>query len=74
MATPSSDRIIGVNEFFAASEARVDRWRTLNRVAARCQLSRRAARVRRAATVPTRRRSWPSFSRWRTSAAIPGPV
>ena len=33
MATPSSDRIIGVNEFFAASEARVDRWRTLNRVA-----------------------------------------
>ena len=33
MATPSSERIIGVNEFFAASEARVDRWRTLNRVA-----------------------------------------
>ena len=33
MATPSTDRIIGVNEFFAASEARVDRWRTLNRVA-----------------------------------------
>src|SRR6185503_5698773 len=33
MATPSSERIIGVNDFFAASEARVDRWRTLNRVA-----------------------------------------
>ncbi len=71
MATPSSDRIIGVNEFFAASEARVDRWRTLNRVA---KALAAAARVRRAATVPTRRRSWPSSSRWRTSAAIPGPV
>ena len=33
MATASNDRILGLNEFFAASEARVDRWRTLNRVA-----------------------------------------
>jgi len=32
-ATSTSDRILGLNEFFAASEARVDRWRTLNRVA-----------------------------------------
>jgi len=31
--TSTSDRILGLNEFFAASEARVDRWRTLNRVA-----------------------------------------
>ena len=33
MATTSTDRTLGLNEFFAASEARVDRWRTLNRVA-----------------------------------------
>ena len=31
--TSTNDRILGLNEFFAASEARVDRWRTLNRVA-----------------------------------------
>jgi arginine/lysine/ornithine decarboxylase len=29
----SDSRILGLNEFFAASEARVDRWRTLNRIA-----------------------------------------
>src|SRR5215510_6344656 len=29
----SDNRILALNEFFAASEARVDRWRTLNRVA-----------------------------------------
>jgi arginine decarboxylase len=33
MTTGSTDRIVGLNEFFAASEARVDRWRALNRVA-----------------------------------------
>ena len=33
MSTGSTERIVGLNEFFAASEARVDRWRTLNRVA-----------------------------------------
>jgi arginine decarboxylase len=33
MTTESTDRTVGLNEFFAASEARVDRWRTLNRVA-----------------------------------------
>jgi arginine decarboxylase len=33
MTTESGDRLVGLNEFFAASEARVDRWRTLNRVA-----------------------------------------
>ena len=33
MTTASNDRVLGLNEFFAASEARVDRWRTLNRVA-----------------------------------------
>jgi hypothetical protein len=33
MSTKSTDRVLGLNEFFAASEARVDRWRTLNRVA-----------------------------------------
>ena len=33
MATTSNDRTLGLNEFFTASEARVDRWRTLNRVA-----------------------------------------
>ena len=31
--TSNTDRILGINEFFVASEARVDRWRTLNRVA-----------------------------------------
>jgi arginine decarboxylase len=29
----SDNRILALNEFFAASEARVDRWRTLNRIA-----------------------------------------
>ena len=29
----TDNRVLGLNEFFAASEARVDRWRTLNRVA-----------------------------------------
>ncbi|HYR50156.1 MAG TPA: hypothetical protein VES90_08230, partial [Candidatus Eisenbacteria bacterium] len=33
MSTMSTDRVLGLNEFFTASEARVDRWRTLNRVA-----------------------------------------
>ena len=33
MSTTMTDRVLGLNEFFAASEARVDRWRTLNRVA-----------------------------------------
>ena len=33
MSTTSIERVLGLNEFFAASEARVDRWRTLNRVA-----------------------------------------
>ena len=33
MSTTSTDRVLGLNQFFAASEARVDRWRTLNRVA-----------------------------------------
>ena len=33
MTTASNDRVLGLNEFFTASEARVDRWRTLNRVA-----------------------------------------
>ena len=33
MSTVATDRVLGLNEFFAASEARVDRWRTLNRVA-----------------------------------------
>ena len=33
MSTTSSDRALSLNQFFAASEARVDRWRTLNRVA-----------------------------------------
>ncbi len=33
MTHESTDRMLGLNEFFAASEARVDRWRTLNRVA-----------------------------------------
>jgi arginine decarboxylase len=33
MTTTATDRIVGLNQFFAASEARVDRWRTLNRVA-----------------------------------------
>ena len=33
MSTASTDRTLGLNEFFAASEARVDRWRTLNRIA-----------------------------------------
>src|SRR4030095_17100189 len=33
MSTTSSDRVLGLNQFFAASEARVDRWRTRNRVA-----------------------------------------
>ena len=33
MSTTLTDRVLGLNEFFAASEARVDRWRTLNRVA-----------------------------------------
>ena len=29
----NDDRVLGLNEFFTASEARVGRWRTLNRVA-----------------------------------------
>ena len=33
MSTTSGDRPLSLNQFFAASEARVDRWRTLNRVA-----------------------------------------
>src|SRR5689334_24125567 len=33
MTHESTDRMLGLNEFFAASEARVDRWRTLTRVA-----------------------------------------
>lgn len=33
MTTEATDRIVGLNKYFAASEARVDRWRTLNRVA-----------------------------------------
>ena len=33
MATASTERIVGLNEYFTASEARVDRWRTLNRIA-----------------------------------------
>ena len=33
MSTIPTDRALGLNEFFAASEARVDRWRTLNLVA-----------------------------------------
>src|SRR5690348_16557366 len=33
MTHDSTDQMLGLNEFFAASEARVDRWRTLNRVA-----------------------------------------
>ncbi|MGH7390200.1 MAG: decarboxylase [Candidatus Rokuibacteriota bacterium] len=33
MSTIPTERILGLNEFFAASEARVDHWRTLNRVA-----------------------------------------
>jgi len=33
MSTTTTDRVLGLNEFFAASEARVDRWRTLNRIA-----------------------------------------
>src|SRR5262245_18206888 len=33
MTTAGSERVLGLNEFFAASEARVDRWRTLNRIA-----------------------------------------
>ena len=33
MSTASTDRPLHLNEFFAASEARVDRWRTLNRIA-----------------------------------------
>ncbi len=33
MTTAANDRVLGLNEFFTASEARVDRWRTLNRVA-----------------------------------------
>jgi arginine decarboxylase len=31
--TSTNDRILGLNEFFAASEVWVDPWRTLNRVA-----------------------------------------
>ena len=33
MSSMMTERVLGLNEFFAASEARVDRWRTLNRVA-----------------------------------------
>jgi len=29
MTTESTDRIVGLNEYLAASGARVDRWRTL---------------------------------------------
>ena len=32
-AGTNANRTLSLNEFFAASEARVDRWRTLNRVA-----------------------------------------
>ena len=72
MTTASNDRILGLNEFFAASEARVDRWRTLNRVAKAL-----AATGRRPAGGP---RHGPegaagrARSRWRSSAATRAPV
>jgi arginine decarboxylase len=31
--TTNDDHVLGLNEYFAASEARVERWRTLNRIA-----------------------------------------
>jgi hypothetical protein len=58
MSTTSGDQVLSLNQFFAASEARVDRWRTLNRVA-------RAL----TATGP----GSPSSRRWRGSARIPDP-
>jgi arginine decarboxylase len=33
MTDEPTQQVLGLNEFFAASEARVDRWRTLNRLA-----------------------------------------
>ena len=68
--TSTNDRILGLNEFFAASEARVDRWRTLNRVAKAL-----AGTGGRPAGGParTRRRCSPSWRRWRSSAATPDP-
>ena len=66
----SSDRTMALNEFFTASEARVDRWRTLNRVAKAL-----AGRGGAAGGGPdrTRGRCSPSSHRWRISAAIPDP-
>lgn len=68
MSTISTDRVLGLNEFFAASEARVDRWRTLNRVAKAL-----AGTGARAACVSTPRNCSPSSLPWRSSAAIPDP-
>ena len=71
MTTASNDRVLGLNEFFTASEARVDRWRTLNRVAK--ALAAGGGRPS-AAPARTRRRCSRSFSRWRISAATRGPA
>ncbi len=71
MSTASpNDRTMALNEFFTASEARVDRWRTLNRVA---KALAGAGGGRRAAPARTRGRCSPTSRRWKSSAGIPAP-
>ena len=66
----NDNQIPSLNEFFAASEARVDRWRTLNRVARTLVGTgpRPAGASRR-----DPKELLAELARWRSSAAIPGP-